>query len=104
MRNAQCFTDGNAKVLLQIAVSATSGDPVPNFMLNERLGLRPRLNPLSLDRSEQPRAGKVLDTAREYAANFVLACIDRFVGTGAGGNGIGLDQTRGVFQGLDNAW
>ena len=91
MRNAQCFIDNKAKVLLQIAVSATSGDPVPNFMLTNGWAWT--------GSSSQERVKFYNSTARQYAANFVLACIDRFVGVGSGGNGIASIKLGEYFKG-----
>ncbi len=70
MMDAVCVAQNKAKICMQISVSATSGDPVPAFML---------ANGWAWTGSNSQERVKFCDaTARQYAANLVNAAIDRY--------------------------
>lgn len=112
MRNATCVAQGKAKVLIQLSVSATSGTPFPDFLKRnavEELNASGvsvlhsvwgwRGNDVGGDGIGDWRVKFWVTEARQYAANFVLAAIDRFVSTNTGGNNIGSVKLGEYFQG-----
>lgn len=70
MLDAPCVREGKCKVSLQLAVSATSGDSTPNFMVNEGLGWV-RDKDLRHTKFYKPEAVR-------YASEFLMAALDRY--------------------------